>query len=1089
MTRRVSDSIRSTLLALIASLIVSAAAFGQSGSSSITGIVRDITGAPVAAAGVQVTNQDTSVTFETVSNEQGVYRVGALVPGAYRVEITFVGFAPSIRSGIVLEVGRTIAVDITLEVEGQTELVEVKASTPVLDTHSAMVAQTVTRDMVAALPLPNRAASSLVSLAPGVIMIDTGSGTAENYPVFSVSGGRARNQTFILDGGNASNAVGLTRPQQLTSLPVDAMQEFRVITNNYAAEYGHSTGGIVTMSTRSGTSAFRGSAFESGRDDALDARNFFAASKAPIHLNQFGGSLGGPVKRQQSFFFVTWERTRQRTSDAVVSSLPTLLNRSGDFSDLRNSAGQPILVYDPATKQPFPGNIIPKDRIDPVALAALQYYPLPNRQGTGTNANNHVGNSASTLDRDIIVARVDHQLRPHDLLTVRYYINNSGTNTAGSYTQPIADPLSDIADVRVQSVTAAHTHILTPTLVNELRFTYLRRKFIDRRPGLGTNPAGAIGLAGVSDQAFPVITIPGYASLGGAAVSRLQTPIVDQQVIESVSWSRHAHAAKLGVEFRAGGNDEMRDRGSSGSLTFSPLITSNLGAANTGSGLASFMLGQVNSATLQSSDLLRTRAAYWAVYAQDDWRVTDKMTLNYGLRWEAELPRREVDNKMNSFDPVAINPVSGTPGVVTFAGVNGTPERAFATDRNNLGPRVGFAYRVGNSGRTVLRGGTGIFYGPTVSNTIGDAAALGFSTSALWVVAQAAESAFVLKDGVPAYSRPALSSAYGAVPLGQKPNTSVAYFDPKQVAPISYQSNLNVQHELGRGVVIETGYIGNVSHHLTANDFPVNQVAPDLIGPGDTQRLRPFPQFSNVVLINPSIGDSSYHAGFIRLQKRFSGGFSLLAHYTRSRFMDNVESANEYGSTGSYMDASHRNLDWAASASDVPHHFVMTVLYDVKPFTANRYVNAALAGWRLGALETLQSGPAFTVVTAANATNAFSAGPNRANLVGEPNLPSDQQTLSRWFNTAAFATPAPYTFGNSPRSALRGPGLATTDLSVEKSMALTSTAKLDLRAEAYNVLNRTNLNLPGFTVGAADFGAISSARPPRTMQLSARFSF
>ena len=1090
MTRRVSDSIRSTLLAVVASLIMSAAASGQSGSSTLTGIVKDITGAPIAAAGVKVTNQDTGVTLESVSNEQGVYRVGALVPGAYRVEITFVGFAPSIRSGIVLEVGRTIAADVTLDVETQTELVEVKAATPALDTQSAMVAQIVTREMVAALPLPNRAASSLVSLAPGVIMIDTGSGTAENYPVFSVSGGRARNQTFILDGGNASNAVGLTRPQQLTSLPVDAMQEFRVITNNYAAEYGHSTGGIVTMSTRSGTSAFRGSAFESGRDDALDARNFFAASKAPIHLNQFGGSLGGPVKRQQSFFFVTWERTRQRTSDAVVSSLPTLLNRSGDFSDLRSTTGQPIPVYDPATGQPFPGNVIPKDRIDPVALAALQYYPLPNRQGTGTNANNHVGNSASTLDRDIIVARVDHQLRSHDLLTARYYINNSGTTTAGSYAQPIADPRSDVTDVRVQSVTAAHTHIFTPTLVNELRFTYLRRKFIDQRPGLGTNPARAIGLAGVSDQAFPVITIPGYASLGSAAVSRFQTPIVDQQVIESVSWSHRAHAAKFGVEFRAGGNDEMRDRGSSGSLTFSPLITSNLGAANTGSGLASFMLGQVNSATLQNSDLLRTRAAYWAMYAQDDWRATDKLTLTYGLRWEAELPRREVDNKMSSFDPVAINPISGTPGVVTFAGVNGTPERAFATDRNNVGPRLGFAYQVGNSGRTVLRGGTGIFYGPTVSNTIGDAAALGFSTSAFWVTAQATtESAFNLKDGVPAYSRPALGSAYGAVPLGQKPNTSVAYFDPRQVAPISYQSNLNVQHELGRGFAVEAGYIGNVSHHLTANDFSMNQVAPDLIGPGDTQRLRPFPQFSDVILINPSIGDSSYHAGFIRVQKRFSGGFSLLAHYTRSRFMDNVESANEYGSTGSYMDAYHRNLDWAASASDVPHHFVMTVLYDVKPFTANRYVNAALAGWRLGVLETLQSGPAFTVVTAANATNAFSAGPNRANLAGEPGLPSDQRTLSHWFNTAAFASPAQYTFGNSPRSVLRGPGLATTDLSVEKSLALTSTAKLDVRAEAYNLLNRTNLNLPGFTLGAADFGAISSARPPRTMQLSARFSF
>ena len=1075
------------LIAIVA-LLLPAAVFAQSGSSTISGLIKDGTGAPLPGVSVTIRNAGTGVAFDAVTNEEGLYRVGALVPGTYRVEASVDGFEPAARA-VTLAVSQTLAIDITLDVARQSETVSVEATVPLVDSQTSNIAQTVTREMLTALPLPNRAASSLVSLAPGVIMIDTGTGTAENYPVFSVAGGRARNQNFILDGGNASNAVGLTRPQQLTTLPVDAMQEFKVITNNYAAEFGHSTGGVIVMSTRSGSNDFRGALFESFRNDGLDAKNVFAASKPPISLNQFGGTFGGPIRRSRTFFFGSWERTRQLTSETVLSTVPTLRNRAGDFSDLRSNAGVPIVVYDPVTRLPFANNLIPAVRIDPVARAALQYYPLPNREGTAANANNHVGNSDSTLNRDILVGRVDHQLRMADLLTVRYYVNNSGTNVTGSYGNPVGDPLADSTDVRVQSLTGAHTHVFTPTVVNELRLTYLRRTFIDQRPGLGSNLAGTVGLRGVTAQAFPAFTIPGYAALSSASVSRFQTPILDRQVLESLSWSKGRHAFKFGGEFRGGANDEIRDRGSSGSLTFTPLITSDLGAANTGNALASFLLGEVNAGSVQVSDLIRTRASYWAFYAQDDWRVTSRLTLNYGLRWEAELPRREADNRMNSFDPLAINPVSGTPGVVTFAGVNGTPVRAFATDWNNVGPRVGFAYQLNQSGRTVLRGGTGIFYGPTVSNTIGDVAALGFSTSASFVVSQATtESAFRLRDGFPAYTRPDLTPGFGAVPPGTRPNTAVSFFDPRQVAPTSYQVNLDLQHELSRGLVVEAGYIGNFSRHLTANDFSINQVPDALLGPGDTQALRPFPQFSNVTLINPSIGTSSYHGAFVRVEKRFSDGFSLLAHYTRSRFMDDVESANEYGVTGSYMDQYNRQLDWARSASDVPDHFVLTAMYEVPSF-GHGLAGAILSGWRFSALETLQSGPPFTVITAANTTNAFPAGPLRPNLVGNPELPSSERTLGRWFNTAAFANPANFTFGNSPRSVLRGPGLATLDATIEKSIPLGETVKVDLRAEAYNLLNRANFDIPGYTLGAADFGVISSARPARTVELGARLSF
>jgi hypothetical protein len=595
----------------------------------------------------------------------------------------------------------------------------------------------------------------------------------------------------------------------------------------------------------------------------------------------------------------------------------------------------------------------------------------------------------------------------------------------------------------------------------------------------------------VSDSAFPAFTVPGYASLSSANLGRVQTPILDRQVLESVSWFKGRHAYKFGFEARFGGNSEIRDRGSSGVLSFSPLFTSNNSAANTGNALATFLLGEVNAASVQISDRITTRAQYFAGFVQDDWRVGSRLTLIFGVRYDIELPRPEVDNKMNTFDADAINPVSGTPGVVRFAGVNGTRERAFATDVNNLGPRLGFAYQLTDTGRTVLRGGTGIFYGQTVDATIGDSAALGFSTQASFVVAQpATQSAFRLRDGFPAYSREALTDAFGAVRVGERPYLAVSFFNPEQIVPTSYQTNLSLQHQFESDLILEVAYIGNESRHLTAPDFSLNQLAPSLMGPGDTQRLRPFPQFSNVTWINPSIGRSSYHGAFVRAQKRFSDSFSLLAHYTWSRFRDDVTAADEYGSNiGGYMDAYNRDLDWAVSGSDVPHHFVATVLYEIPALTAHRVLNAALSGWRLGLLQTMQSGAPFTVTTTANTTNAFPAGPLRPNLVGDPELAGDERTFNRWFDTTAFQNPAPFTFGNAPRSVLRGPRLITTDLTVEKTIRLSDGVRLDVRAEAYNLLNRTNFNVPGSTLGAADFGVISSARPARTIQLGARVSF
>src|SRR5215471_9593369 len=333
---------------LIVSMVFPILAAAQSGTSTISGAVKDATGATIPSAKVKVVNGDMGVVQDTLTNEEGIFRVGSLVPGDYRVEVEADGFQKLVRGPLALEMGQVVSLDLALQLGKVSETVNVSEAAPLTESQTSDIGQVVNRQMLSGLPLPNRAASSLAALAPGVVMIDTGAGTDENYPVFSVAGGRARNQNFTLDGGNVSNAVGLTRPQQLTSLPVDAMQEFKVIANTYSAEWGHSTGGIVTMTTRAGTNQYHGSLFESLQNDVFNARNFFAVKRSPVRLNQYGGTFGGPIQKNKTHFFATWEQTRQILSFDTTSTVPTLKERHGDFSDLRSASGSMIPIYDPS---------------------------------------------------------------------------------------------------------------------------------------------------------------------------------------------------------------------------------------------------------------------------------------------------------------------------------------------------------------------------------------------------------------------------------------------------------------------------------------------------------------------------------------------------------------------------------------------------------------------------------------------------------------------------------------------------------------------------------------------------------------------
>lgn len=1063
----------------------------QTTTSTITGSLKDPSGAAVPNASVTVTNLDSGIALPTQSNDAGLYRVSGLIPGAYKIEVEAQGFQKLVRSGITVQISQTLQADLTLQVGDVRQTVDVSSAAPVLESQSSSIGQLVERNMIDGMPMPNRTSTALLALIPGA-SIQNVSG---DIPIFSVAGGRMRNQQFTLDGGNHTNTVGLAVNQSQVPLPMDAMQEFRVLSNNYSAEYGQSQSGVVTLATRSGTNQWHGNLFEYFRNESIDARNFFAATRPKFRQNQFGGSVGGPIRRDRTHFFVTYERTQQVTGGTALWTVPTALQRSGDFSRTLNAQGQQILIHDPATTQgtarlPFPNNVIPPARIDPVARNASAFWPEPNVPGTVTGANNFTLNTRPSLDRNIIVGRGDHQINSRNQLMVRYFYAGTYQNNPGVTNRPQADPLAAITDQRTDNILGSWTWNLRPNLLSDFRLGLVRRAFANFRYGRDEDFAGKLGLRGVSGAGFPILGVAGFQGLGGAPF-RFSNPLLDYQIQESLSWYRGRHAIKFGMETRFGIFNDDTDTSSSGNFTFGPQLTARPGVAGTGNGFATFLLGEVDSANTIRPDPIRSRASYWGLYVQDDYRITDKLTLNLGVRWEGTTPRTEDNNRMNAFDTTAINPVSRTPGVITFAGRNGVPRSAFDMDWNNFGPRVGFAWNA--RPRTVIRGGGGFIYGAAVNSIVGTAAALGFSTDLRITTPQIGITpAMTLRNGFPAVSRvpvDQLGAGFGAVPPGSATNTAVTFFERRRAVPVSYQYNFDIQHELAPNLLIEASYMGNLSRKLTAPDLPINQVPPALMGPGNAQSRRPFPQFTNVTLINPALGSSTYHGGFVKVERRYRAGLSLLAHYTFSRFLDDVESFSEIGDAGSYMNFYNRRLDKGPSGSDIRHRAVLSGVYDL-PFLQNKgWLTRVFGGWRTGLIGSFQSGPTFTVYSFVNETNAFTPGANRADIVGNPRLAEGERTLLRWFNTAAFASPAPFRFGTSGRGIMNGPGLVNIDSSFAKRIPIRENWRAELRAEFFNLLNQTNFNLPGRSVGAPTFGVINSARSARSGQLVFRIDF
>ncbi|MBI1790087.1 MAG: TonB-dependent receptor [Acidobacteria bacterium] len=1092
-------------------LLLLPAAWAQSPQATLGGAVRDAQGAAVPQARVSARNLATGATASVETSALGLYSLRQLAVGAYEIAAEHPGFRRYVRTGITLTTGQSLELDIALEVGSIAESVTVSAAASTLETRTSEVSQLVESKAVEDLPLGDRRSMNLIQMTGAAVFVGYDSGQKPN---FSLAGGRTQSQMFFIDGGAGQN-MRLGAGQIDLDPPVETIQEVKVMSNSVSAEFGGSNGGVIVATTKSGTNRFAGSLFEYLRNDKLDAPNFFAPisggrkERAPLRYNVFGGVIGGPVRRDKTFFFFAYEGSRRRDGAIRTLTVPTGAQKSGDFSGTLDARGALIPIYDPATtraeggrmvRTQYPGNRIPADRFDPVALKLIPFYPLPNRPPDNlTGANNFRANYVNALTRNNYTAKLDHNLGSRDRLTARYLYNSDDMFNTSVFPVRGADTLND-ADRHQNYGYGAWIHTFTPALLNDLRFTYSNRINYAKSAGLGGTWPSQVGLKGVPDGAFPQIAAAGFTAFGSNNQERRQFPIQQVQVIDNTSWVRGRHTLKFGGEVRPSFNYEVNRPMASGAFTFSTQPTGQPGVAASGNGLATLLLGFPTSFSARETQALDRYSWYLALFIQDDWTVHKDLTLNIGVRWETDTPITDRANRMNLFDSAALNPVSGTPGVVRFAGVNGAPATPYSTDRNNFGPRFGFAWKPFGATRTVLRGGFGVFFAHPFDAGAPNSASLGFDISAaLNTPDNGLTAPFYLRDGVPGLnlSAPALNDSFGAVRVGQQANTAVTFYESDRRTGYSQQFNLGLQRELDAGWMVEAGYIGNLSRKLPSANLSLNQIRPERLGPAATQRDRPFPQFSNVSTLYPTLGVASYHAGLLRVERRFSGGYSLLGTYTWSKNLNNTVEGpgGSLGEEGDvYSDLYNRRADWGPSANDVRHRLTLTSVYEL-PFGGGRRWLARhparflAGGWSIGALATLQSGEPFTVSTQTNSTNAFSAGALRADVLRNPNLPGSERTLARWFDTSAFQQPAPYRFGNQGLNILRADGTINFDFSLLRNFPAGDRRKLQFRGEFFNAFNHPNFGGPGRILGAPGFGVVSSSSPGRRVQLGLRLVF
>ena len=1082
-------------------IFASSRASSQDIAANIRGTLLDPSGGIISGAHVTATQIETGLTRTVISDSQGAYVLVELPVGHYRLEVEAKGFQKYIRDGISLDVNQTANFIVHLAIGMPAEAIEVNADASLLDVVTSL-GQTVHERDVLDLPLNGRNFSQLGLLQPGVMPITPGlaqaGGSLRNGQAYAVNGQRPESNNFLIDGANNFNAVdgGL-----VIELPIDSIAEFRILTHAANAEFGHSSGSTTNIITRSGTNSFHGAIWEFLRNDAMDAKSFFASGVEPLKRNQFGATFGGPIRRDKTFFFAYYEGLRNRQGETVSATVPSALERQGNFSQLCPEGFTNGVCNNPKHRlinefsgQPFPNNQLPF--LNSISQKLLPFFPMAN---AGLNTFSTTQNLQQNNDQ--FGMRVDHYLTSRDVLNFRYMFSQ------GDRTDPLSTSGANVPGFpvgegqRAQNFVAQETHTFSPALTGIARFSFLRNKFLFDEHLNHTTPASlGFNYAPSLDVSIgpPFVQIAGYASIGDPITGPRNTYEDAVDVSGSLTWIRGRHQLKFGAGY---GHDQINvlfGIATNGFFVFAPFPVND--------GFASFLFGQPVFFLQGGGDLHRgLRGNNVNAYAQDTYKLTSHLTLNAGLRYDVPFPYTEIRNRQNLFEPGVQSRVFTTaPAGLVYPGDPGVSAGLIPTETTAFAPRVGLVWDVNGKGQWVVSSAYGIFYDPYYN---GEGGPLQTPISAPPYLQ------------TPQVSLPNFADPFnGSNPFNQsfaQPMTLLT-IDKNLRLPYAQDWNVAIQRSFGADWLLQAAYVGTKGTKLprfiegnpavfVAGQSTENNVDQRRLYSGCTL-AQPSPcNFASVGLIS-GIANSNYNALEASLKKRFGHGLSFLASYTFSKTIDDVSSFNITGSASQSVagenDLAQNPFNVAAerarSMFDARHRLVLSYEW-MLPFwkTPQNWYQHILGNWQVNGISTFMSGTPFTVYDSqdvdlqggAPEISGFSS--NRPNLVGNPN--SGPRTPQEWFNVAAFQRLNPITqagqFGNAGRNIVQGPGFQQWDFSAFKNIQIHEGKNLQFRSEFFNIFNHANFRLPNNDISSPNFGQISEAQPGRLIQLALKFLF
>ncbi len=1111
-------------------ILAASLASGQDFRATLQGTITDPQQAAVANAAVTLRNIETGVERTASSGDDGFYRFQFVAPGTYNLQVRAPRFRTAVREGVALALSQTLREDVGLLLGDISETIQVRADVSTVETDTTALGTAIRQEVRDNLPLKGRSSLFMFTLTPGVVNNRYGEDTRPNDTItnvlFSANGAPVAATDVFVDG--VANTVNVNRGVNISQwVPaVDSIGEFKLEVGTLSAEYGRSGGSMTNMAIRSGTNQIRGTLYEFFRNSKLDANQFFARGQgrplAPYGSNTFGVAVGGPVLipklyngKNRTFWFANYEGSREGNAIDFTGSVPTARMRSGDFGEA------PQAIYDPLsvtrvngvpTRTAFAGNVIPLSRQDPVARNIIGFYPQANRTASTAQPWVNSFNFAGKWPRNynMFTAKLDHQFSQNyntffrvnwgtALLVFPYQFDGIATDGRNVVNRPHF------------GLSWGNTFLLSPRRTLDVRVGYARAKE-DNQPWSSGFDLASLGFPqsfvnGVQNRAFPNVRVNGFMNLAGSGL--VQDPGYTYTLQPSFAEQRGKHLLRYGADLRLLYGNFFRNLNGSGIFSFSNQWTNgpraDSPAGNTGFPMAALLLGVPVSASVDQNTGVSILNKYYGFFVQDDWRITSRLTLNLGLRYEYETPRTErYDRTTRGFDRDASYNLGSVPamGGLAYANTGGLPRGIYNRDSNNFAPRIGVAWSV--TPKTVVRMGYALHYVPVV----GSVDAVGYSVSTPMVVSQnGIDIVNRLSNPFPGGQLTPVGNSLGASTLvGQ----NISYVDPGGRTPMYHTWNFNIQRQVFSGGLFQAGYIGgrginltsevSIGNNITEN---INQVDPRFLSLGSDlnrvvpnpyfgsitsgplagatvaqqQLLRPYPQFLNITRNLPAFANSSYHALQMKFETRSWKGLTTIVAYTWARNL---------GDIGPYQNNYNRQIERGPMAFDTPQRLTTTVSWDVpvgrnRAFGTdmNRAVDLAIGGWNIAMFNTFQSGFPLSFSTNANTLLLTGAGGLRPNVVGDPLegiSGSHQDRLSRYFNTQAFAQPANFTFGNAPQRAswIRSPGMNNWNLTLTKTFSVTERFKVNLRASSFNLMNHPVFAGPNTTFGVAQFGVISA---------------